>query len=63
MPHQFQDFVYWAFCGVLGFCMPSLVVLMTFLVRSINELNLKMAIIVERTANHETRISKLEDTY
>ena len=51
---EFAKFVEWAFYGIVGGC--SVVG-----VRTLSELNVKIAVIIERMSNHEKRLDKHEE--
>lgn len=58
---EFKDFVQWAFYALLSGCSIYLTSILSGLKLSVDELNIKMATIIEKTSNHERRIEKLED--
>lgn len=58
---EFKDFVQWAFYGLISSCFIYLTTILAGLRTSVEELNIKMATIIEKTSNHERRIEKLED--
>lgn len=53
---DFVEFKEWVFLGLLA----GGVGILYALKQSVEELNVKVAVIVERTANHERRIENLE---
>lgn len=53
---DFEGFKEWVFLGLLS----GGVYILWTLKLSIEDLNIKMAVIIERTSNHEKRIEKLE---
>jgi hypothetical protein len=57
---KFEDFIYWTFLGVVS----GGVILTTQILKSINrnlsDMNVKMAIILEKTANHERELQRLD---
>lgn len=59
--NQFSEFVQWGFYSVLTGCAVYLTSILNGLKGSVDELNVKMATIIEKTSNHEKRIEKLED--
>lgn len=58
---QFTDFVQWSFYGLISGCAIYLTSILSGLKLSVDELNIKMATIIEKTSSHEKRIEKLED--
>lgn len=58
---QFTDFVQWCFYGLISGCAIYLTSILSGLKLSVDELNIKMATIIEKTSSHEKRIEKLED--
>jgi len=58
---EFTKFVEWVFYGVVGGCAVYMVQILSGLKESVDDLNIKMATIIEKTTNHERRIEKLED--
>lgn len=58
---EFKDFVQWSFYGLISGCSIYLTSILSGLKTSVDELNIKMATIIEKTSNHERRIEKLED--
>lgn len=58
---EFKDFVQWVFYALLSGCAIYLTTILSGLKLSVDELNIKMATIIEKTSNHERRIEKLED--
>jgi hypothetical protein len=59
--NEFSEFVQWGFYSVLTGCAIYLTSILNGLKGSVDELNVKMATIIEKTSNHEKRIEKLED--
>jgi hypothetical protein len=57
---EWQQFAEWMFYGVLGFCAVYLARTMELMRRSIERLNIKIAVVIEKTTNHEKRITKIE---
>lgn len=51
---NFSQFVEWAFYGVVGTCA-------VFGTKSVMDLNINIAVLIERIANHDRRISALEE--
>ena len=51
---NFAQFVEWAFYGIVGTCT-------IFGTKSIMDLNINIAVLIERISNHDKRISALED--
>lgn len=49
----FQDFIYWGFLAMISGSV-------LYAANSLNALNIKIAVIIERIATHEHRIQKLE---
>jgi hypothetical protein len=69
MEHGFESFVQWAFQGILGVVAIYGVKVLADLNHSIQELNIKVAVIIQRTEwlekgleHHDDRLSKLETT-
>lgn len=58
---DFPKFIEWAFYGIVGGSSVYLVSIISGIKESIDKLNVNMAIIIEKTSNHERRIEKLED--
>ncbi len=58
---EFKDFVQWVFYALLSGCSIYLTTILSGLKSSVDELNVKMATIIERVSHHERRIEKLED--
>lgn len=58
---EFKDFVQWLFYALISGCSVYLTSILSGLKLSVDELNIKMATIIEKTSNHERRIEKLED--
>lgn len=58
---QFDGFVYWAFCGLIGWCAVSVVSFLRELNRSIHDLNLKLEVLLTKHSHVEIRISKTEE--
>ena len=58
---KFEDFIYWFFLGVVS----GGVILITQILKGINDnlsdMNIKMAIILEKTAYHERELTKLDN--
>jgi hypothetical protein len=54
---QFQNFVEWAFLGVVS----GGVYVLWRIHDSLNELNVKVAVVISQMESHERRISDLED--
>lgn len=61
MAAQFSDFVQWVFYGLISGCSLYLVNILGGLKSSVDELNIKMATIIEKTSGHERRIERLEN--
>lgn len=59
--NQFSEFIQWGFYSVLTGCAIYLTAILNGLKGSVDELNVKMATIIERVSHHEKRIEKLED--
>jgi hypothetical protein len=53
---DFNEFKEWAFLGLLS----GGVYILYTLKQAIDDLNIKMAVIIEKTGNHERRIENLE---
>lgn len=51
---QFQEFIYWCFQGLI-----TLAAL--WIAKSVSELNVKIAVVIEKLDAHEKRIEKLEE--
>lgn len=51
---DFQHFVEWSFYGIMGTCAVAIA-------RSIMDLNVKIAVVIEQLAGHEKRIERLEE--
>lgn len=49
----FNDFVYWAFLAIISGGV-------IFAAKSLLDLNIKIAVIIEKISNHESRIENLE---
>jgi len=58
---EFNQFVQWAFYALISGCAMYLTTILNGLKTSVEELNIKMATIIEKTSSHEKRIEKLED--
>lgn len=59
--NQFSEFVQWGFYSVLTGCAIYLTSILNGLKISVDELNVKMATIIERVSHHERRIERLEE--
>lgn len=58
---EFDKFVEWAFYGVIGSSAVYGVSILSRLNASVNSLNIKIAVILEKIANHEEKIDKLDN--
>lgn len=58
---DFSDFVTWAFLGMTSFTAIRVVNFLDKTNQSIEKLNLKIALVIEKLETHEERIAKLED--
>lgn len=58
---EFSQFVQWAFYGLISGCAVYLTSVLSGLKNSVDELNIKIAIVIEKTNAHEKRIEKIED--
>lgn len=59
---EFKDFVQWLFYALISGCSVYLTSILSGLKLSVDELNIKMATIIERVSHHEKRIERLEDS-
>ena len=57
----FDQFITWLFYGVMGGVSAFGVYILAKLLTSVEELNVKMAVIIFRTEDHEKRLDKLEE--
>jgi len=60
---DWNSFVQWAFYALISGCAVYMVNILAGLKTSVDDLNIKMATIIEKTTNHERRIEKLEDKF
>lgn len=60
---SWQQFAQWMFYGVLSFVALYLARTMELMRRSIERLNIRIAVVIEKTANHEKRITKIEKKF
>lgn len=58
---NFTQFIEWVFYGVIGFAAFRMVGILDQLQASVESLNVKIAVIIERSDNHEKRIERLEE--
>jgi len=59
---DFQEFFRWVFYGLMGGVCTYGVYILGKLQDSVEKLNINVAIVVERTENHEKRLDRLEST-
>lgn len=57
---DFTQFAFWLLCGLLASFGSVGLVILGRLVHSVESLNVKIAVIIEKIDTHEKRISKLE---
>lgn len=55
---EFAQFIEWVFYGVVSGGVIIAVKILGDMTDSINQLNIKMAILIEKTSNHETELMK-----
>lgn len=58
---EFTQFIQWTFYGVIGFSSIFAVSILSSLKNSVNELNSKIAVIIEKTAWHEKWLERHDD--
>lgn len=58
---QFSEFVNWAFYGVVSGCAVYGVSILAKLNSSIQDLNVKIAVVIERQSGHEKRLDKHDE--
>jgi len=56
----YDQFIQWLFYGVMGFCAVYGVSIFAKMKDSIDQLNINVAVLLERTAAHEKRLEDLE---
>jgi hypothetical protein len=57
---DFTQFAFWLLCGLLASFGSLGLVILSKLVQSVEALNVKIAVIIEKIDTHEKRITKLE---
>lgn len=57
---DFINFVQTSFYGLISFVAIYITTILSGLKNSVDELNIRVAVIIEKTSNHEKRIEKLE---
>lgn len=60
---QWNEFAQWVFYGLIGFAAVYVARTMELLRRSVEKLNVRIAVVIEKTTNHEKRITKIENKF
>jgi len=60
---DFQAFVSWCFYGLIGGCAVYGVAILAKMNESIQDLNVKIAVVIEKTGSHEKRLDKHDDLF
>lgn len=60
---QWNEFAQWVFYGLVGFAAVYVARTMELLRRSVEKLNVRIAVVIEKTTNHEKRITKIENKF
>lgn len=58
---SFSEFMKWAFYGIVGFCAMYMVAILSDMNKNINELNTKIAVVMERNSHYEYRLNNIEN--
>ncbi len=58
---EFQEFVRWMFYGLMGSVGTYGVYILNQMKDSVEKLNINVAVVIERTENHEKRLDRLEN--
>lgn len=58
---SFSQFIEWVFYGSIGFAAFRMVGILDQLQASVESLNVKIAVVIQRSDNHEKRIERLEE--
>jgi len=57
---EFQEFAKWLFYGLMGSVGTYGVYILNQMKDSVEKLNINVAVVIERTENHEKRLDRLE---
>lgn len=60
-PFTFQNFINWSFYTLIGFCGVFMVRILRDLKDSIVQLNIKVAVVIEKVTSHEKRLDGLDE--
>jgi len=60
---EFAKFVEWVFYGLIGGCAVYGVAILSKMNESIQDLNVKIAVVIEKTGSHEKRLDKHDDLF
>ncbi len=58
---EFQEFAKWLFYGLMGSVGTYGVYILNQMKDSVEKLNINVAVVIERTENHEKRLDRLEN--